>query len=565
MKKTLLSIGLVLAVSAAQAQVTTYVLEPEDQAGALTFTWADNWGLTPDLNDPANTIQEYTVFADDGTVGDSLACEALVNGAEMAGKIAVLYRGTCEFGLKALNAENAGAIGVVIITNNPDAPIPMGAGANGALVTVPVVMISQAAGADLKSNIEAGIVKMLIGSVQGIFPNNASMLPRDMLLPRGTGTPQPVASNASEFDVPLGSWVHNFGTSVQTGLTISAVITKDGSTLYDETSDAVSVPVADSVFIELPTFSQSTYGGFYELNYSINSTVSDDFPSDNSFATNFSVDQLLAVALLDPSTGLPAPDQFTRAGGTPLPAFQSCIQFKDANASRLKAEGMYAAASFSGAGSIEGKTLTARIIEWNDPVTGVSDATFTDISEIMSGEYTYDSDVEEELVYIPFFDVTTLEDDQRYLFCVYVETDSVFLGHNGVLNYDENQNTTDQFATIVNDPTGWFAGGFGSDLQAAIGVKMVSTSGINELGKVDVTPYPNPTANFLRIPVQGLTGMASLTVFDVNGAKVIDQRVNVGGDQILTVDLASFTNGIYLFHMDMENGKHAEFRVVVSK
>jgi hypothetical protein len=146
MKKTLLGCGLFLAAMSAQAQITTYVLQPASLEGALEFTWADNWGATPDLNDPANTIQGFTAFVNDGTAADSLGCNALVNGADIAGKIAVVYRGTCEFGLKALNAQDAGAIGVVII-NNQGAPVAMGGGANGANVTIPVVMISTDAGA----------------------------------------------------------------------------------------------------------------------------------------------------------------------------------------------------------------------------------------------------------------------------------------------------------------------------------------------------------------------------------------------------------------------------------
>ena len=42
-------------------------------------------------------------------------CNPLIN--NLTGKIAVIYRNTCEFGAKALNAQNAGAIGVIIIKN----------------------------------------------------------------------------------------------------------------------------------------------------------------------------------------------------------------------------------------------------------------------------------------------------------------------------------------------------------------------------------------------------------------------------------------------------------------
>ena len=75
-------------------------------------------------------------------------CTAITS--PVAGQIAVIDRGTCEFGLKALNAQKAKAAGVIIVNNSPAAPIVMGPGAVGDKVRIPAVMISQADGAALK-------------------------------------------------------------------------------------------------------------------------------------------------------------------------------------------------------------------------------------------------------------------------------------------------------------------------------------------------------------------------------------------------------------------------------
>ena len=85
------------------------------------------------------------VLADDGSSDPTLACNALVNAAEINGNIAVIERGTCYFVDKVLNAQNAGAIGVLMINNVPGAPITMG-GTN-ASITIPAVMISKTDGA----------------------------------------------------------------------------------------------------------------------------------------------------------------------------------------------------------------------------------------------------------------------------------------------------------------------------------------------------------------------------------------------------------------------------------
>jgi uncharacterized repeat protein (TIGR01451 family) len=61
---------------------------------------------------------------------------------DVAGKIVMVDRGTCQFGAKALNVEQAGAI-ACIICNFEDATLGMAAGTVGAQVTIPVVMMKK--------------------------------------------------------------------------------------------------------------------------------------------------------------------------------------------------------------------------------------------------------------------------------------------------------------------------------------------------------------------------------------------------------------------------------------
>jgi serine protease len=98
---------------------------------------------------------------------DSLLCIAASNAAQVAGKIAVVYRGTCEFGIKALNAQNAGAVAVIVVNNVADAPIEMGPGANGANVTIPVFMVTQAVGAQINGAVRSGNARAVLGQFNG--------------------------------------------------------------------------------------------------------------------------------------------------------------------------------------------------------------------------------------------------------------------------------------------------------------------------------------------------------------------------------------------------------------
>lgn len=123
-----------------------------------------DWGFLPFSN---WTVESDLVIARSAG-NDSLSCDALINGGQINGNIAVIYRGTCEFGDKALIAQNAGAIGVIIINNEPgDTTINMGVGVNGASVTIPTIMVSANVGAVLNNALYNGQVRAVLAQFNG--------------------------------------------------------------------------------------------------------------------------------------------------------------------------------------------------------------------------------------------------------------------------------------------------------------------------------------------------------------------------------------------------------------
>jgi extracellular elastinolytic metalloproteinase len=94
-------------------------------------------------------------LVDDGTEPTNDACEAMTPGS-LAGKIALLDRGTCEFGTKMKNAQNAGAIAGILVNIQSDDPIGMGPGVDGATVTMPSVSIGKGSGNEIKASIAGG-------------------------------------------------------------------------------------------------------------------------------------------------------------------------------------------------------------------------------------------------------------------------------------------------------------------------------------------------------------------------------------------------------------------------
>lgn len=114
------------------------VEEPASVAGEYVMVPAAFGGQLPDTDMP---LTGNIVIADDGTGTTTDACEDLVNAEDIDGNIALIDRGECEFGFKALAAENAGAIAVIICNNVTNDPFPMAGGAVGNQVTIPTVMI----------------------------------------------------------------------------------------------------------------------------------------------------------------------------------------------------------------------------------------------------------------------------------------------------------------------------------------------------------------------------------------------------------------------------------------
>lgn len=564
MKRKLLVCALALTSWFSYGQISTYVLQPASITGALDYTLATDWGLNPDMNDPANLVQAFAVIVDDGTADDTLGCGVLTNSADIAGKIAIVYRGVCEFGAKALNAQNAGAVGVVIVNNVPGAPVGMAAGSSGSAVFIPVVMISQDDGALIHDDVVAGNVEMFIGTVQNMFQHNIATAKASTLVPAQAARPALVSTTSNEFDVPLGAWLFNYGSANQSGVRLKATVTHNGALVYNDSSAATTIVSGDSVFFTLPTFTQNGYNGRYEISYAALLTTTDEFPNDNVFSTTLSVDTVMSYAPLG-IDGLPEQTAFFRPANAGQ-VFQICSYFKDPNASRLRADGIYTAATVNAPANVIGQQLDIRLFAWNDNFSGLNDATFNDVSEIMNGLFEFtDSTQAREVQYIPFFEPTPLLDDQSYLFCVSTSNAEVFLGHNSAVNYNQNEETMDMVNTLLNIDGQW-SRGWATGEVPAVGVKMLSVSvGITEQNMVELTPYPNPTSSLLRIPVNGLTGKAAVHVYDAKGSKVADRQVTVGGDNILTMDLHELNGGAYMFQIIFENGKRSSFRVVVTK
>lgn len=176
-------------------------------------------------------VTGQVVLAIDDTAPTSDACSALQNAAALSGKIAMVDRGTCAFAVKVQAAQDAGAIGVIVVNNVAGAASSMGG--SSATITIPSVMISQADGVTLKAALASGLTATIHSSATKRA--GADPLGRPLVY-----TPNPLQS---------GSSVSHFDTSAMPNLLMEPAINAD--------LDPDGVDLALSVFHDLGWFADA--------------------------------------------------------------------------------------------------------------------------------------------------------------------------------------------------------------------------------------------------------------------------------------------------------------------
>lgn len=117
---------------------------------------------------PAGITADLALF-DDGVPDNADACTAAINGAQLAGKIVLVRRGSCDFVNKVMFAQNAGAVAVIVV-NNLDEYMVMG-GANAG-ITIPAILVSQSVGNAIIAGMQSGAVNTTLSYEAVNFVNS---------------------------------------------------------------------------------------------------------------------------------------------------------------------------------------------------------------------------------------------------------------------------------------------------------------------------------------------------------------------------------------------------------
>ena len=586
MKKLLLSIAVMASGFAAYSQVVTAGVSPAAIQGNYEFSWADPGGgdwSCPDFLIPGTFVEDTLQIADDGTPGtnpqgnpmSAEACNAIPAG-QLDGKIAVIYRNTCEFGTKALNAENAGAVAVIII-NREDEVIAMGGGADGVNVTIPVVFLSSVTGAQLVAEMQNGPVVMFLGNKVGAFANDIGANSGEMLVSPYGG------ANSRQFDgFSLGIQLYNFGINDQASVDVTATIDGPNGNYYSETVNIQNMLAGDTVSIfdgnplEFTPWSEGGVGnydnGLYTLTYTMDFGGTDDSDFDNILTSTFSIqDNVLSSSNLTVA-GEPLANTYPSNSTT---EYQSCMMVQEDNASTMATNGVWIVPHVDTAAGevLAGAEIFVNAYQWDDGWVDLDDPNYTfdpttndafqNLNLLSFGTHYPASDNEvEQPVLVPFQTQFQLQDGVRYLFCIQTfESATVSFGYDNSINYSGNEGIFRQPVSPVHVDGEWYAAGWAGVSAPAMALNIFDPAELGlEENTLNGTAFPNPATNKVKVTLNA-DGDALLTVADVTGKVAFVAPVTLVNGST-TVDISSLASGVYTFNVALESGAASTFSVV---
>lgn len=573
----------------ANSQVVFSGVSPVSIQGNYDFAWADpaggDWSC-PDFLVPGTFVEDTLMIVDDGTPGLNLqgnplsaeACNGpLIN--DLTGKIAVIYRNTCEFGYKALQAQDAGAVAAIII-NREDEIVQMGGGVEGLNVTIPCVFVTSLTGNQLVTEMSNGPVVVFLGSKVGAYANDIGANSGQALVSPYGG------ANSLQYDgFEPGIQVYNYGTDDQAAVSINAKIDGPSGTIYDETVGPVAIVSGDTLAVfpgntdAFPAWNEGIgnyENGEYTLTYTMDLGGTDDSDFDNVLSSSFSITDgttigTLAVSPVDAS-GMPVANTYPSNATT---EYQGCVMIQEPNSSTMAVQGMYFIPhTDTSVNDLAGSEIFGNAYQWDDGWVDLDDPNydfaaattnaFNALNIVTFGtHYPASNDDVDDVAYIEFVTPFLMVDNQRYLFCLQTfETATISFGYDNTINYDGNEGIYRQPVAPVHIDGQWYSGGWSGASAPALSLKTFDPAevGITDADILVGGAFPNPTTDAVTITVNA-TGAATLNVTDISGKIVMNSLVDLGTGST-RVNTSQLEAGVYVFTVIMENGKTAQFNLV---
>ncbi len=602
MKKVILNLCAMFTFAAGWAQ-SVVVNSPPSLAGTYQFGTATGWGA--DLT--SNIWTGDAVLMKDMGTSSSDGCDTVTNKAELAGKIVLVDRGTCNFSFKALQAQDWGGIACIIINNVPNGGVAgMGAGTYGASVTIPAVMLSYEDGQKIKAALLNGAVNISIGNIK--FDHDLATNNRAGLCHAPYGTfPSGWIRNAGDYDFVPGASITNKGLNIEAGVSLNGKIafTPNGgsaATFYDKTSDNSTVIEIDStrdIFLESADLAGKVPGnkpGVGTITYTISAAQADNSPFDNTGVSQFYLStDLLSKARLTTSGRDPlATNSYRRADGTNA---EFVTGFNIPYGAGCKIDSVLFYMSISAPATLAGLTPEAILYGWDD-ADGDGGVTNAELSFLALGTYTFDgADTRTgAVVRIPLEDFATGDagftipsnNFKVFVGVRYAGSELPFFGFDEGMDYLCN-NAVLNAAGLLTDADAPYFGITGYDPNTGVpdvenaafsftnlnaglsavlvfsGNCLVDSKQLSE-DEAQIAIFPNPVKDVFTATVKLKTPSSKLiySIYD-NSGKVLSQEVDRSGSDhyIAKFQTQNLPNGLYHLQIRTDNGlKQVPFEVM---
>jgi Zn-dependent metalloprotease len=297
---------------------TGYVGPGTDTPNTLRSAGVCVSGVALDINAPPSIAGTYLAgparfgpaLDETGVTGDVvlaepvLACEPITNPGAVNGKIALVDRGDCYFSVKVKNAQDAGAIAVMVANNIPGPPMTLGG--SDPTVTIPSVGITQADGDLIESTLETDTVNVTVranssaGGVRWLTGEDATGFGgaiRDMWEPTCYGDPDRAYHPFQTCNPSDNGGVHS-GSGIPNH---AFAIASDGKTFNGYTVTGIGIIKAGTVWYHALTTYLTTVSDFEDANWALNQAAADltntmiKDPRDGSDYGLFTADDAIEV------------------------------------------------------------------------------------------------------------------------------------------------------------------------------------------------------------------------------------------------------------------------------
>jgi len=521
----------------------------------------------------------------DATAPESDACEPIVNGADISGKVALVDRGACNFTLKVMHAADAGAVAVLICNNatmSESRGGAMGMGPNSEDNLIPTISFHKEFCDELKIRMASETVNITVTdqfNVLGCSAAYSTQTPADQV--QELQDIRMLYSNMSGVDQLVPAYCEITDPSGAT------VMITDTFELPPNDQDPDTGDF-DSWILTFTDTYNPTMLGEYSARFWVNGSEINDvvegvndesltfrvteniFSNDNGNNDDYRRSFLLVDGNIDIGTVIPvtaATDALSVsfAIGDPLTLTGETLTFV---LYRLDPNG------------------DGNIDENGDEIFSADDTDPTDelhqSNTVAVGTYTIGgSEVPNDVINVPLFNFvdpsapsTPLESGHYFLKMEYVGSNSLdpTTTHDAAISPSANMFVGEDTATVggtfVGDDDQWFLGGFAGDPQFILHLNTSNEVNVDlpELDDSQVALMPNPASETVNIvlDLSEIAETAEIQLLDIMGRTIESQIHNNVKDQVFTMDVSSLTAGTYFVNVVTDEGRKI-MRLAVSK